>query len=195
MASRFAILLMLSALISVIGACDQAIAQRTGFGIPTFPRTSLRGRIHIRNGPFANVYREHWGGGLSDNAVVLGNAAIGGFVQVAPSLFSYLGGLPGGGGGESASMFGPESAQQADCPESAAPPPPSNDPNFETRRKDISTLRERQRALLVLLEVPPEKIEEAMRESVPPPTPEAPAGAGGTSGDNIPDPINNPTGL
>lgn len=182
MVSRFAILFFLSGLITILGAWNPAIAQRPGFGVPTFPRNSLRGRIHIRNGPFANVYREHWGGGLSNNAVALGGSALGAFVQVAPSLFGML-----GGGGQEQSLFDQEAARDEDC--AMFEDLPSNDLNLDTRREELTALRERQRSLLVRLGVSESELEEVMAEALPPAA-DSPGGDTPTTGVGVQDELN-----
>jgi hypothetical protein len=191
MARYVAILIVLSGMLAV--DCRSAIAQRPGFNVPTFPRSSLRGHIHIRNGPFGSVYRERWGGGISSNAVALGTSAIGGFVQVAPSLFGFLGGLPATGG-EAASLFGQEAAAQ-DCLDAPPlPPPPSNDPNVEKRGEVLTDLRKRQSGLLakyfgITDEASLEVVRPAPAELLP--APPAPDGDGENGpGDDLGDPLN-----
>lgn len=46
------------------------------FQVPSGPRTSLRGRIYVRNGPLMSVYRERWGNGITANGASVLNTLI-----------------------------------------------------------------------------------------------------------------------
>jgi hypothetical protein len=59
------------------------------FQPPSGPRTTWRGRIHIRNSPHRSVYRERWGGGLTPTAgAVMTNL----FTNATSLGLAYLGG-------------------------------------------------------------------------------------------------------
>ena len=91
-----------------------AAGHRQQFSVPTHPRSSWRGHIRIRNGLFGSVYKEHWGGGVTNNGrAVLTNL----FDNAATVLPIVLG--PGGianntslvrTDGEAAGEFGDEGA-------------------------------------------------------------------------------------
>ena len=122
--------------LAMLFEAPSATADRPFFTVPTGPRSGWRGRIYIRNGLLARVYRERWGNGITDNGLAFGTAAINGFVQTAP-LFAGLGGSSPNNNDTRDSRF-----------ENNAGPIAPLDANGTQRKKKLDSIRQRQTKLL-----------------------------------------------
>jgi hypothetical protein len=134
-----------------------AVAQQSGFSVPAGPRTSWRGRIHIRNGPFASVYREHWGNGITDNGLALGNTIVGGLVTVLPPVLDRIIGQ----GVQQGIEYDP--AGDACTPAEV----PSNDVNYSSRTVALATLKKNQMELLASLGIKDDQYPELLTPPAP----------------------------
>ncbi len=87
---KYAIVVVLT--LSFWPAAPAQASSRPVFEVPPGPRTTWRGRIRIRYGPFARVYRERWGAGITP----VGGAVLTNLISTAGQVAGYYFGYPPG---------------------------------------------------------------------------------------------------